>query len=92
MKYIIEHPSMNTVYAIACNSNKRTSEDVHLLYAVSGKDLFNQAQGFTFSIHPDSFGHLIQTWKPAEVCLSSLVFPLFRFFANFSRILVNHMI
>ena len=101
VKYIIEHSSMNTVYAITSDSKKSNANDgcfdfenifffrIDLLFAVSGRDLLNQAQGFTFSIHPDSFGRLLQTWKPAKVRFSVI------YFSNFSilfRISVNLMI
>jgi len=58
VKYIIEHSSMNTVYAITYDQNKNR------LYAVSGKDLLNEALGYTFSVDTNSFGDLIETWKP----------------------------
>ncbi len=38
------------------------------LYAVSGKSGKNRAHGFTFSVDPESFGQLIATWEPNDVC------------------------
>jgi hypothetical protein len=38
------------------------------LYAVSGQNGKNRALGFTFSVHPESFGQLIATWEPNDVC------------------------
>jgi hypothetical protein len=38
------------------------------LYAVSGKNGKTRALGFTFSAHPESFGQLIATWEPNDVC------------------------
>ncbi|CAF4965977.1 unnamed protein product [Rotaria sp. Silwood1] len=60
VKAIIDHPLMRTVYAIHYDSNK------HRLYAVSGKNEKNRALGFTYSVHPESFGQLIATWEPND--------------------------
>jgi hypothetical protein len=38
------------------------------LYAVSGKNGKTPALGFTFNVHPESFGELIAYWEPNEVC------------------------
>ena len=40
---------------------------VDRLYAVSGKSGKHPALGFTFSVHPDSFGELIALWEPNDV-------------------------
>ncbi|CAF0821476.1 unnamed protein product [Rotaria sordida] len=60
VKAIIDHPLMKTVYAIDYDPNK------HRLYAVSGRNGKNRALGFTFSVHPESFGQLIATWEPHD--------------------------
>jgi len=60
VKSIIDHPTMKTVYAISYDANK------HRLYAVSGKNGYKQALGYTFSAHPKSFGELIANWKPND--------------------------
>ncbi|CAF1295814.1 unnamed protein product, partial [Rotaria magnacalcarata] len=36
------------------------------LYAVSGRLRQSRAMGFTFSVHPESFGQLITTWEPND--------------------------
>jgi len=60
VKAILDHPLMKTVYAISYDANK------HRLYAVSGKNGKTPALGFTFNIHPESFGELIAYWQPNE--------------------------
>ncbi|UJR26625.1 hypothetical protein I4U23_007943 [Adineta vaga] len=60
VKFIIEHPSIKTIYAITYNSNKNH------LYAVSGKNQMMEAVGYTFSTNLDSFGKLLSIWKPQE--------------------------
>ncbi|CAF4904134.1 unnamed protein product, partial [Rotaria magnacalcarata] len=60
VKAIIDHPLMRTVYAIHYDPIK------HRLYAVSGRLRQSRAMGFTFSVHPESFGQLITTWEPND--------------------------
>lgn len=60
VKAVIDHPLMKTVYAITYDANK------HRLYAVSGRNGKNRALGFTFSVHPETFGQLIATWEPND--------------------------
>ncbi|CAF4897984.1 unnamed protein product [Rotaria socialis] len=60
VKAIIDHPLMRTVYAIHYDPIK------HRLYAVSGRLRQSYAMGFTFSVHPESFGQLITTCEPND--------------------------
>ncbi|CAF3122388.1 unnamed protein product [Rotaria socialis] len=55
VKATIDHPLMRTVHAIHYDPIK------HRLYAVSGRLRQSRAMGFTFSVHPESFGQLITT-------------------------------
>ena len=96
VKAIITDPAMTTVYALTVDANKRSflfllkerqlSKKVCLdwnldrLYAVSGGSGKGRPLGFTFSIHPQSFGQLISTWKPNDVCLFTSDFSCAEFF------------
>ncbi|CAM4987674.1 unnamed protein product [Rotaria socialis] len=60
VKAIIDHPLMRTVYAMYYDPIK------HRLYAVSGRLRQSYAMGFTFSVHPESFGQLITTCEPND--------------------------
>ncbi|CAF3313589.1 unnamed protein product [Rotaria socialis] len=60
VKAIIDHPLMRTVYAI------HYDPIIYRLYAVSGRLGQSHAMGFTFSVHPESFGQSITTWEPND--------------------------
>ncbi|CAF0765592.1 unnamed protein product [Adineta ricciae] len=60
VKTIIEHPSLNTIYALTYNPLKNH------LYAISGTGVRTDAVGYTFSADSKSFGRLLSIWKANE--------------------------